>query len=206
MKIGIIGTGSVGTALAKGFVRIRHEVRMGSRNPKEAKAPLGIEVGPNREVATWSDFVVLAVPYRVVREIARDVGPALVGGKVLVDVTNPLSPSGDLIVGHTKSGAEELVSLLPGARIVKAFNTVFARYMAAGKAGNEPLTLFVASDDAKAKDLVLRLGRDLGYDAIDAGPLAAARYLEPMASELILLGSRTKLGWNIGYRVVRGPL
>ncbi|MGQ0797682.1 MAG: NADPH-dependent F420 reductase [Methanobacteriota archaeon] len=205
MKIGVIGTGSVGTALAKGFVRIKQEVRLGSRDPKAAKAPPGIEVGPSREVASWADLVVLAVPYRVVREAAREVGPALVGGKILVDVTNPLSPSGDLVVGHTSSGAEELVKLLPGARIVKAFNTVFARYMAAGKAGNDTLTLFVASDDGKAKDVVLRLGRDMGFDAIDAGPLSASRYIEPIAAQMILLGARTKVGWNIGLRVVRGP-
>ena len=203
MKVGILGTGSVGQALAKGLLRARHEVRLGSRTPEKVVAPPGATPGPLREVATWADVVILAVPYRVVKEVAIAAGPALVGGKVLVDATNASSSSGDLAVGYTTSGAEETAKLFPGARIVKAFNTIFARFMSTGKIGNEAVTLFVAGDDPKAKDVAMHLGRDIGFDPVDAGPLRAARLLEPMAMQMINMGSNPKIGWDIAFRLIR---
>ncbi len=203
MKIGILGTGSVGQALAKGFLKARHDVRLGSRSPAKVTAPTGATTGPLKEVAAWADVVVLAVPYRAVKETAIEAGAALVGGKILVDATNALSASGDLAVGYTTSGAEEIAKLFPGAKIVKAFNTVFARFMATGKVGTEPISLFVAGDEPKAKDVVLRLGRDIGFDAVDAGPLRSARLLEPMAIQIIRMGSNPKIGWDIAFRLIR---
>jgi len=203
MKVAILGTGSVGQAIGRGLVRSRHEVRFGSRDPGKAKVPPGTTAGSLREVAQWADAVILAVPYHAVRETARGAGPALVGGKVLIDATNPLSASTDLAVGFTTSGAEQIAELFPGARIVKAFNSVFAANMSTGKLGTEPLTLFVAGDDPKAKDVAMRLGRDIGFDAVDAGPLRAARLLEPVGMHLIALGYGMKMGTGIGYRLVR---
>ena len=82
--------------------------------------------------------------------------------------------------------AEELQKRLPKSRVVKAFNTVFAQNQSTGRIGDEQLTLFVASDDvAKAKQTIMRLGRDIGFDPVDAGPLKSARYFEPMAMLLI---------------------
>ncbi len=205
MKIGILGTGSVGTALAKGFLRSRHEVRFGSRNPKEAKIPTGTEAGGLREVGEWAEVVILAVPYKAVKETIHAVGPALLGGKILVDATNPVTPSSELAVGFSTSAAEELTALLPGARVVKALNTVFAANMATGKIGRESLTLFVAGDDRRAKEIVMRLGRDLGFEPVDAGPLRSARYLEPMAMQLMTLGNSLKVGSSLGLRLLRSP-
>jgi len=124
------------------------------------------------------------------------------GGRL--DATNAVGTTG-LAVGHTTSGAEELQKLVPGARVVKAFNTVFAATMSRGHVGGEPITLFIAGDDAPAKQTVAQLGADLGFLPIDAGPLRNARYLEPLAMQLIHLAyGPPKMGPGIALRLMRG--
>lgn len=204
MRVGIIGTGRVGQAIGRGLSNTGHEVRLGSRNPANVTVPDGLTAMPQREVAAWADVVVLAVPFSAVANTIGAVGGSL-DGKVLVDATNVLSPSRDLALGFTTSGAEELAKLVPSARVVKAFNTVFARNMSTGKVAGEPLALFVAGDDAAAKASVLQLGRDIGFDPVDAGPLRMARYLEPMGALSISLAFNQKLGPGIGYRLLREP-
>ncbi|HYM39253.1 MAG TPA: NADPH-dependent F420 reductase [Thermoplasmata archaeon] len=203
MRAAVIGTGHVGTAIAKGLQRAKHEVRMGSRQPSETRAPRGIPVGPSRSTAEWAEAVILAVPYSAIQEAVRAMGPGALKGKTVVDVTNVISPSMDLAVGFTTSGGEELQKLVPEANVVKAFNTVFARHMSTGKLAGQPLTLHVAGDTPQAKEAVMRLGRDIGFEPVDAGPLKAARYLEPMGMHLISLGYGQKMGDGIGYRLVR---
>ncbi len=202
-KIGILGTGSVARALAVGFSRGKHEVWFGSRDPARAKIPSGTHVRTQREAAQWAEIVVLAVPYHAVKQTVDSIGAASLAGKVLVDATNAIGLSGNLAVGLTTSAAEELLKLAPGARVVKAFNTVFASNMASGKVGQEALTLFVAGDDPKAKETVMALGGALGFEPVDAGPLRSARYLEPMALQLITMAYGLKMGPAVGFRLVR---
>ncbi len=204
MKVAILGTGKVGQAIAKGLAG-KHEVRFGSRNPSGAKVPHGAAAVSQKEAASWADVVILAVPYHSVKETVRGLGAETVRGKVLVDATNVLSPSGDLAVGFTTSGAEELAKLAPGAKVVKAFNHVLAENMSTARVGGESLSLLVAGDDPKAKETVMRLGRDIGFDPVDAGPLASARYMEPMGMQVIKLGYGLKMGTDIGLRLVRKP-
>ncbi len=192
MKIGIIGKGNVGTALAKGLSG-KHEVKFGHRDPKE----------PVVDAARWGEVIVFAVPHGAVADVAEAVGSAA-DGKVVVDVTNVLTPNMELAFGFTTSGAEELQKKLPKARVVKAFNTVFAQNQSKGKIGNEQLTLFLAGDDAKAKQTVKQLGRDIGFDPVDCGALKAARYLEPMAVLMINLGYGLGMGTKIGFKLVKG--
>jgi 8-hydroxy-5-deazaflavin:NADPH oxidoreductase len=191
MKVAIIGSGHVGKALAKGLSG-KHEVKFGHRNPKESVA----------EAAGWSEIIIVAAPYDAVIETAEKLGSAI-GGKVVLDVTNAIAANGDLALGLTTSAAEELQKQLPKAHVVKAFNTVFASNQSTGKVGKETLTLFVASDNAKAKQAVMQLGKDIGFEPVDAGPLKAARYLEPMAMLIINLGYRLGMGTCIGYRLVK---
>jgi hypothetical protein len=87
---------------------------------------------------------------------------------------------------------------------VKAFNTVFAQNQSTGRIGDAQLTLFVASDDEKAKQIVMQLGRDIGFDPVDAGPLKAARHLESMGVFMISLGITQKMGTKIGYKLIKG--
>jgi predicted dinucleotide-binding enzyme len=138
-----------------------------------------------------------------VREVVKVLGAAA-DGKVVVDVTNVLGPNMEMAVGFSTSGAEELQKLLPKARVVKAFNTVFAVNQSTGRVGKEQLSAFVAGDDAKAKQTVLQLAADIGFDPVDAGPLKSARYLEPMAMLMMQLGFSLKLGTSIGYKLVKG--
>ena len=192
MKIAIIGKGNVGTAIGNGLSRAGHEVKHGHRDPKE----------PVQEAARWGEVIILAVPFENVTEAAKTIG-SLADGKILLDVTNAIGENMTLAIGCTTSAAEELQKKLPKARVAKAFNTVFAQNQSTGKLGGQQLTLFVASDDAKAKQTIMQLGRDIGFDPVDAGPLKSARYLEPMAMLLINLGYVLGMGAKIGYKLVR---
>ena len=190
-KIGIIGAGNVGSALARGLERAGHEVR-----------PVGNDKAAVREVAGWADDVILAVPFRAVDDAVREAGDGL-DGKTVIDVTNALDDDMNLALGFTTSGAEELQRKVPKAKVVKAFNTVFAEHMDTGRLGDEPLTAFVAGDDPAAKEDALELARDIGFDAVDAGPLENARLIEPLGYLNIQLGYAQKMGKGIGIDLRR---
>ena len=121
-----------------------------------------------------------------------------------MDATNALDANMNLAVGFTTSGAEELQKKARGARVVKAFNTVFAANMETGRVGGQPIAALVAGDDAAAKSAVLELAGDISFDPVDAGPLKNARLLEPMAQLNIQLGYVLGLGPRIGFTLVRG--
>jgi 8-hydroxy-5-deazaflavin:NADPH oxidoreductase len=190
-KVAIIGRGNVGSALQRGLQRVGCEVRIAGKQP-----------GAVREEGAWSEVIFLAVPFGAIDDTLKELGDA-VKGKVLVDVTNALTPDYQLALGCTTSGAEELQKKASGAKVVKAFNTIFAVHMDKGKVKGETLTLFVAGDDAAAKERVLKLGRDIGFDALDAGPLTNARWLETLGYFNIQLGFTQKLGTETGFRYVR---
>ncbi len=194
MKIAIVGKGNVGSALAEGLKGAKHEIRFASRDPRE---PVG-------EAVAGSDAVILAGPWTEHREIAAAAGKAF-DGKTVVDVSNVLTPKMELAVGFTTSGAEELQKLLPKARIVKAFNTVFAQNMRTGRLLGQRLSVFIAGDDAGSKETVRKLVEDIGFDCIDAGPLRSARYLEPLGVLNITLGYGLKMGTDIGFALVKKP-
>jgi len=191
-RIGVIGNGNVGGALARGFERAGNQVRTVG-NDKEAIA----------DVANWAELVVLAVPFAGVADVVAVAGSRL-DGKTVVDVTNALDAERNLALGYTTSGAEELQKKLPGARVVKAFNTVFAQHMDSGQLGKQPLTAFVASDDDEAKSTVLELAREIGFDAVDGGPLRNTRLLEPLAYFNIQLGYMLGMGTQIGFKLLHG--
>jgi len=191
-KIGIVGDGNVGSALARGLSRAGHEVKA-----------VGKDKAAVRELAAWAEVVFLAVPHGALGDVVETAGAAL-GDKTVVDVTNVLDANMSLAVGFTTSGGEELQKKLPRARVVKAFNTVFAGTMDAGRVRDQTLTAFVAGDDAAARATVLGLARDIGFDAVDAGPLKNARLLEPLASLNIQLGYVLGMGPQIGFRLVHG--
>jgi len=127
-----------------------------------------------------------------------------VDDKIVIDVTNCLDTHGDLAIGFRTSGAEELQKELPLARVVKAFNTVFAQNQSTGRIGDARLAAFVAGDSVEAKEKVMSLASEIGFEPVDCGPLKSARYLEPMGMQLIQLGYGMLMGPSIGYRLVRG--
>ncbi len=188
-KVGIIGDGNVGSALRRGLERAGYDVRAGGK-------------GQVAEAVQWADVVILAVPYGAIDAVVAEFGDAI-GGKTLVDVTNALTKDMQLASGCTTSGAEALQQKARGAKVVKAFNTQFAKHMDDGHVDGEALTVFVAGDDGDAKREVEQMARDIGFDAVDAGPLQNARLLEPLGYFNIQLAYTLGLGPDIGMRLVR---
>jgi predicted dinucleotide-binding enzyme len=193
LKVGIVGRGNVGSALRRGLERAGYAVRACGKEPGKA-----------REIAAWADVVVLAVPYPALDEAMREVGDAA-DGKPLVDATNVVAPPlYELALDPVEtSGAEVLQGLAPKTNVVKAFNTVFADHMDSGKVKGERLTLFVAGDDASAKTAVRDMGRDIGFDAIDAGPLENARWMETLGYFNMQLAMQQRMGRDIGFKLIR---
>lgn len=187
-KIAIIGTGNVGSALQKGLTRAGYEVR-------------GTKKDQIFGTASWADVIFLAVPFGAIQDVARELGTAA-DGKTVVDVTNALTPDMQLAIGFTTSGAEELQKTLPRAHVVKSFNTVFAQHMSEGAVAGQQLSVFAAGDDEAARKAVLELGKAIGFDAIDGGPLQNARSLETLGYFNIQLGYVLGNGTNIGFKLV----
>jgi predicted dinucleotide-binding enzyme len=193
MKIAIVGKGHVGTSLGKGMERAGHQVRYGHRDPEET-----VQAAVN-----WGELIIMAVPYGEVKNTVKEIGSGA-DGKVLIDVTNPLDPNMDLAIGFSTSNAEEVQKMLPKARVIKAFNTVFAPNQSIGRVGQSQLTAFIAGDNADAKNTVLKITAAMGYDPVDVGPLKCARYLEPMGIMIIGMAFKLGMGTNIGYKLVKG--
>ena len=145
--------------------------------------------------------MILAIPFGALDDALKVMGDA-VRGKVLLDVTNVLTPDYQLALGCSTSGAEELQKKAPQAKVVKAFNTVFAQNMSTGTVKGETLTLFVAGDDKAAKGLVLSAGKAIGFDPVDAGPLTNARWMETLGYFNIQLGYTLNMGADIGFKLV----
>jgi 8-hydroxy-5-deazaflavin:NADPH oxidoreductase len=191
MKIAIIGKGNVGSALCSGLSP-KHETRFGHRDPAE----------PVADAAKWGEVIVLAVPYENMNDAIEEIRP-YADGKIVIDVTNAVNQNWELSISCNTSTAEETQKKLPKAKVVKAFNTVFAANQGVGRLGSEQLTAFIAGDDLKAKQTVVRLTRDIGFDPVDCGPLKAARYLDGMAMMLMQLAFSYGMGTNIGYKLAK---
>lgn len=209
MNIAIIGAGNVGSGLARALVEAGHVVTVAARTPSAA-AGIAEQTGATAAVnaasaAAVGDVVILAVPFGAAEAVASEIR-AVVNGKVIVDVTNPAKPdwSGPLFEG-ADSAAERLAAWLPEARVVKAFNTVFAGNLGTPAPDGQPLDGYVASDDAEAKAAVLDLVRAIGLNPIDAGPLAAARQLEALAWLNISLNMANGWPWQTGWKLVGAP-
>jgi 8-hydroxy-5-deazaflavin:NADPH oxidoreductase len=181
MQIAIIGAGNVGRALATSLTRAGHDVTITAKHTDHAvdvASETGASVGvSNAAAATEADVVVLAVPAQSIGEVAGAMGSSL-DGKVVVDVSNRPTPTPD---GAWTSIAEELQTRVPGAKVVKAFNTAFASRQADPEIGGIAPDGYVAADDAGAKKTVLDVVESIGFRPIDAGSLASARTLEGMA-------------------------
>lgn len=193
MNIAIIGMGNIGSGLARVLAKTEHNVMVVDRdNGITAAAKLnadGIEVqGAAIGAAVENaDVVILSTQYDAAAEVARQ---AEFADKIVIDVSNPVTADfSALQLGHSSSAAEEIAKLMPGATVVKAFNTIFAQHYAAGlQIGGQKLQTFVASDDEAARETVKRLAEDMGLEARDAGALSNARYLEPMGYMNIQFG------------------
>ncbi|WP_417068532.1 NADPH-dependent F420 reductase [Niveibacterium terrae] len=202
MKVTVIGAGNMGSAFVKQLAAAGHEVSVVARDHAKAQALAsrfaGVKAPEAASAARDSELFVVATAF-------PDAVPALkalgtLAGKVIIDITNPLTADYmGLTLGHTTSAGEEIAAAFPAARVVKAFNTVFAQALDGGAdfGKGQTLSVFVATDDVEAKKTVTALAEGMGFATIDAGPLKNARYLEPLAGLNIYLGYGAGLGTAI---------
>jgi len=190
MKIGVVGSGSVGKTLAAGFVKHGHAVTIGAREPSKLKdwaAQLsGMKVANFAETAAFGEVVVLAVSGSAALDAVKLIGAPNLHGKPVIDVTNPIG-GGPAVHGvlpyftsHSDALMERLQKAAPDAHFVKAFNSVGAGQMVDPHfAGGKP-TMFICGDDDGAKKTVTKLVEDFGWEVADMGPVEAARAIEPL--------------------------
>jgi predicted dinucleotide-binding enzyme len=202
MKITVIGAGNMGSAFVKQLTRAGHQVSVTARNAAKAEqvaaANPGARAVPAAGAAQGADAIVLATGYGDAAQALRGAGD--LAGKVVIDITNPLTADYmGLTTGHSTSAAEEIAKAVPGAEIVKAFNTVFAPVLADGAdfGNGRKVDVFVASDSDRAKQTARAIAESIGFGVVDAGPLKNARYLEPVAGLNIYLGYGAGLGTSI---------
>jgi predicted dinucleotide-binding enzyme len=209
MKIGIVGSGNVGGTLGSRWARHGHEVTFSSREPESEKMrKLVADSGPSAHAATLretvadNDVLLLSTPWPVTKEILAGAGD--LSGKILIDAVNPILPGlAGLEVGTTSSGAELVAEWAPGAKVVKAFNTVGNNIMADANLSGHAALLFYCGDDAEAKKTVHGLATELGFDAEDAGPLKQARLLEPFALLWIGMAVFQGYGREFAFKIIR---
>lgn len=207
MKIAIIGTGSVGSALGRGLAKAGHEVVFGVRDPgKPQVGQLVEETGGRADAvaaaAAGAEVVVLAMPWGSTQDVIQSAGG--LDGKIVFDCINPLKPDlSGLDTGSARSAAEQVASWAPGARVVKVFNSTGAGNMADPRYGEDRATMFYCGDDPGAKEVAARLAADLGFEPVDAGPLSASYLLEHFAMLWIHLAYGKGMGRNIAFKLMQ---
>lgn len=202
MNIGILGTGEVGQALGDGFIAIGDAVKMGGReavNPKAAawaqKAGARASTGTFADAAAFGDVIVLATLGTAGEAALTAAGFDRLRGKVIIDATNPLDFSNGrpgLAINGNDSGGERMQRLVPDARVVKAFNIVGNALMFRPSFQDGPPDMFIAGNDAGAKQTVTAILDRFGWPTIDIGGIEGARYLEAMCLLWVLAGQATK--------------
>jgi predicted dinucleotide-binding enzyme len=212
MKIAIIGAGSVGGTLGTAWAqKAGHEILFGVRNPGADKTQALVQklsgkaraVAP-AEAAAAADFTVLATPWPQTEAAIRSLGN--VGGKIILDATNPLARGPDgisLEIGHNISAGEKVQGWATGASVFKTLNTTGFGNMAEPVYYGVKSVMFVAGDDAASKPKVIDLVAQLGFDVIDAGPLRNARLLEAHAMLWIELALKRGLGRDWAFARVK---
>ena len=211
MRIGVIGSATVGQTLAAGLKKHGYDVRIGSRTPDKLAAfsrQSGIQAGTSADVASWAEAVILAVKGSAAEQAVRDANPANLRGKAVIDTTNPIAdaPPEDGVLRFFTSPNDSLMERLqaafPDLRFVKAFNSVGSALMVNPSfAGGKP-TMFYCGNDAAAKDIAAKIIDQLGWEGADMGTAKAARALEPLC-QLWCIPGFLRNDWNYAFHVLR---
>lgn len=179
MKIGIIGAGNIGATVAQLFARAGHEVAISNSRGPESLKDLVAGLGERaravtvEEAARFGDVVLLAIPWRTPEGLPR---AETVAGKIVIDAMNPYTEQGEPFdLGDATTSSEEVLKRLPGARLVKAFNTIYFKHLQEQGRTDVPVeerrAIFLAGDDAEAKEAVSRLIAGIGFAPVDTGTL-----------------------------------
>jgi predicted dinucleotide-binding enzyme len=208
MRIAIIGAGNVGSALGRSWSSAGEEVVYGVPNPGDPKyASLPKErLRTPPEAARNAEIIVLATPWPATEAAVKSLSD--LAGKIIIDCTNPLGMGPDelqLVLGHTTSAGEQVASWAAGAFVFKTLNQIGADSM--DKAAQFPVrpVMFVAGDDESRKPTVLQLVAELGFAAVDAGPLRIARLLEPYGMLWIDQALNRGRGRDFAFVLTRRP-
>ena len=207
MKIGIIGTGRLGSALGKIWAEKGHMIMFGSRDPQKAKKLANLigsnaSGGTHEEAAKFGGVVILAVPWSGAKESIKTAGD--LDGKIIVDSTTTAAPHlGGTLIGVTPSAAEKVAKWAVGAKVIKAVHTIGVESLNKLQFGSQQASLFICGDSLEAKSIVRTLGEDIGFEVIDAGPLTNARLTEPLAMLWIELAYKQGMGTDIAFKLLR---
>lgn len=198
VRVGIVGAGNVGESLGRALLRAGYEVMFSSREPsgehaQKLQAATGAPVRPPAEVIAFGDVVVIAMPADAAVQVARDHAGQW-GSKVVIDLTNRFGAAGE-------DPIPVQIAKITGARVVKAFNTIGAEHYLAPVFEGRAASMFIAGDDAAARETVVTMAADLGFDPVDCGPLSAAEHLESLARFWVYL-VRSGHGRDIAFRLL----
>ena len=198
MTIAIIGSGKMGSGFARLLASKGFDIAIGNKNGEKALA-LAKEIGTKakggsvKDVVRQADVILLAVKYGDAAEALRGAGDLT--NKIIIDISNPITPDYEgLTIGHSTSAAEEIQKVVPSAKVVKAFNTIFAELLPTESRKGRKVQVFIAGDDETAKAKVSDLVKAAEFEPINSGTLYNSRFLEPMGEMNILLGKF--LGWG----------
>lgn len=211
IPVAILGNGVVGVSLAKGLSALGHPVIFGTRDVAGAKTRAALAAVPGARAASFAEaakaaqLAVVALPWSGLKQGVEAAGADNLAGKVVIDASNPLDFVGGkaaLAIGHTDSAGEIVQRLLPGARVVKAFNTINAALMVHPKFSDGTPDMFIAGNDDAAKAEVAALIEAFGWRApIDMGDITASRLLEPLAMVWIAYAFRNN-HWTHGFSLL----
>jgi predicted dinucleotide-binding enzyme len=200
-KVGVIGTGTVGDALAAGFKKHGYEVVRGTREPKAGFKNFA-------ETARFGEIVVLAVKGTAAESAVKLCGPGNLAGKVVIDAMNPIADTPPLngvlpfFTTHDESLMERLQKMAPKAKFVKAFSCVGSAFMVDPKFKGGPPTMFLCGNDAGAKEKVKGILAQFGWEAEDMGGVEAARAIEPLCILWCLPGF-LRNDWSHAFKLLR---
>jgi 8-hydroxy-5-deazaflavin:NADPH oxidoreductase len=213
-RIGIIGSGDVGKALAGGFLRHGYEVMIGSRDAEKLAAlrssvGAGLGIGTFAETVRFGEIVVFAVKGTAAKAAVASIGAGELAGKVVIDTTNPIAdlpPVNGVLqffTGRNESLLEQLQQAAPKARFVKAWSSVGAAHMDGPRfAGGAP-TMFICGNDAEAKRAVAAILREFGWEPEDMGEQESARAIEPLCQLWCIPGLRANQ-WAHAFKLLKG--
>lgn len=213
MKIGVLGSGTVGQTLAGGFLKHGHEVMIGTRDPGgqalkewQGENPKG-RIGTFAETAKFGELLLIATAGRVATKVIEMAGRENFAGKVLIDVNNPITEAPpvngvlEYFTGPNESLGETIQAFAREARVVKAFNSVGAARMVDPHYEQGTPTMFIAGEDAAAKETVSGLIRQFGWEPFDCGGIIASRALEPLCMLWCIPGFRQNQ-WTHAFKLL----
>ena len=212
MKVGVLGSGTVATTLASGFLKHGHDVTLGSRTPEKLKDwaaanPKG-KTGTFGSAAEFGELLVLAVKGPAASSALRMAGAANVAGKVIIDTCNPIAdapPTNGVLQFFTnvnESLMEQLQRDFADAHLVKAFNSVGSAFMVDPQFENGKPTMFICGNDQGAKKIVTGILDDFGWETADMGGVESARAIEPLCMLWCLPGF-LRNEWSHAFKLLK---